>query len=298
LAVIIKPKRLTKTKLKKTLLIPFLTCLLLCSCKKKSIIEKELDSLEILSTNYNSIDTVFYENQKIKSLRFYKTKTEYINISFYESGKKKSIGPVKNNQCNSEYIDWYENGKQKWVRQYNLGNQIGKSINFQKNGKFEKQYDNDKKESTDYWENGNPKFKFIENKLQYYYYSNGNLIEKYDIVQKDEYYVKYFNENGKVVFSGNYKSKFLFKDNRKYNGKIICYFNNGKISHFEEVVNGIPNGKFYSYYGNGILKFESEVENGKENYYKCYYENGKVNFIRDGINKTFTSWDENGNLIK
>jgi len=272
--------------------------MLLFSCKKKSVIENELDNLQLSAENFTSIDTTFYESKKIKSLRYYKAKTEYINVSFYESGKKKSIGPVKNNQCHNKYIDWYENGKQKWVRQYNLGNQIGKSINFQENGNFEKQFDNDKKESTDYWKNGKPKFKFIENKSQYYYYANGNLMEQYDVTQKDQYYVKYFNENGKVVFSGNYKSNILFKDKIKFNGKIICYFNNGKISHFEKVYNGIPNGKFYSYYGNGILKFESEVENGKEIYYKCYYENGKVDFIRDGINKTFTDWDENGNLIK
>jgi antitoxin component YwqK of YwqJK toxin-antitoxin module len=284
--------------LKKIVLLTFIICLFLFSCTKKTIIENELNSLNISAKNFNSVDTTFYKNEKIKSLRFYKTRSEYIDVSFYESGKKKSIGSVKNNQCHDKYIDWYENGRQKWVRQYNLGIQIGKSITFQKNGYPENQFDNDKKESTDYWENGKPKFKFKEKKLQYYFYSNGNLMEKYDIIKTDECYVKYFNENGEVVFSGNYKSKYLFKDNKKYSGKITCYFNNGKISHFEKVVNGIPDGKFYSYYGNGNLKFESEVVNGKEIYYKCYYENGKINFIRDNINKTFTSWDEKGNRIK
>lgn len=260
------------------------------------MIDNELDSLKISSKNFNFVDTTFYKNKKIKSLRFYKVKTEYIDVFFYESGKKKSIGEVRNNQCHNEYIDWYENGKRKWVRQYKFGNQIGKNITFRKDGKIENQFDNEKNESTDYWGNGNPKFKFVKNVLQYYYYSNGNLIEKYDLINKDECFVEYSSENGKIIFSGHYKGKILFKNNIKYNGEIICYFDNGKISHFEKVVNGIPNGKFYSYYGNGILKYESEVKDEKEVYYKCYYENGKVNFIRDGL--TFTSWDEKGNLRK
>ena len=284
--------------MRKLILLSFLTCLLLCSCKKKSVIENELDSLKISAKNFSSVDTTFYENKKIKSLRFYKVKTEYTDVFFYESGKKKSIGQAKNNQCHNEYIDWYENGKQKWIRQYNLGNQIGKSIMFRENGNLEKEFDNDKKEMTDCWENGKPKFKFIENKLQYYYYLNGNLFEKYDLFGEDEYNVGYFNENGKAVFSGFYKNNILYKDNSKYNGKIICYFNNGKISHFEEIINGSPIGKSYGYYGNGILKFDIEFKNGKELISKHYYENGKLNSIRDRKNKTDTEWDENGKLIK
>lgn len=252
-----------------------LICILIFSCTKKSIIEEELDSLNLFSKNFNSVDTIFYKNKKIKTLRFYKSNSNYINVNFYESGKKQSIGEVKNSQCHNEYIDWYENGERKWVRNYDLGNQIGKNIEFRENGKIEKQFDNDKNESTDYWENGNPKFKFIENVLQYYYYSNGNLMEQYDKVNSEESFVKYLSENGEIIFSGYYKGRVLFKNNEKFNGTITCYFNNGKISHFEKVVNGIPDGKFYSYYGNGILKFEGEIENKKMIYYKSFSSDGK-----------------------
>jgi antitoxin component YwqK of YwqJK toxin-antitoxin module len=284
--------------LKKYILLSFLISLLLSSCKEKTIIESELESLGIAKENYNKIDTAFYQNKKVKSLRFYKEKTEYIDVNFYESGKRKSLGNVKNNQCHNEYIDWYENGKQKWIRNYNLGSQIGKSKSFFEDGNLEKEYDNNTKESTDYWENGKAKFKFIEKISSSYHYFNGNILEKYKNKLNDEYDVEYFNENGKVVFSGLYKKKILFKDNLKYNGKIICYFINGKISLFQNVVNGIPNGKFYSSYGNGNLKYECEVDNGKEIYYKAFYENGNIHFIRDGIKNTFTEWDEKGKLIK
>ena len=280
-------------------ILPILLVSLLCSsCKKKTVIESELNLIGLKPETFKLIDTTFYYSKKIKSLRFIKTKTEYIDVFFYESGKKKSIGPVKKNQCHNKYVDWYENGKDKWTREYFYGKQIGKSIEYQENGNLKQINDNDKKEITEYWKNGNPKMKFKEGGLQYFYYSNGNFLDKYDPINKTEYLVKFFNENGKIVFSGNSKSNILYKNNDKYNGKIICFFNNGKISHFEEIINGVNDGKFYSYYGNGILKFEGDYKNGKEAFYKCYFENGKVNFIRDAKNKTFTQWNEKGELIK
>jgi antitoxin component YwqK of YwqJK toxin-antitoxin module len=275
-----------------------MTSLLFSSCEKKTVIESELDSVGIKPETFKLIDTTFYKNKKVKCLRLVNSTTEYTDVFFYESGKKKSIKPVKNNQCHNKYIDWYENGAIKHEREYILGNQIGKNIEYRQNGNLKQLFDIEKKESTTYWENGKPKFMFAENGSQYYYYYNGNLIEKYDKTNKDEYLVKYYNENGEVKFSGKFKLNILYKNEKKYTGKIICYFNNGKISHFEEVLNGVPNGKFYGYYGNGIIKFESETKNEKEIYYKCYYENGKVNFIRDGIKNTFTQWDKNGKLIK
>ena len=165
--------------MKKHILLFFTFSLLISSCKNKTVIENELDLLGVVSKNYNEIDTSYYENKKVKSLRFYIAKTEYIDVNFYESGKRKSIGNVKNNQCHNEYIDWYENGKQKWIRNYNLGNQIGKSKSYFENGNLEKEYDNDTKESINCWENGKAKFKFIENVSSSYHYFNGNYLEKY-----------------------------------------------------------------------------------------------------------------------
>ncbi|MFH7017539.1 hypothetical protein [Flavobacterium sp. FlaQc-47] len=264
------------------------------------MIENELSAIEINKENYNVVDTILYERKKIKTLRFHKAKSDYIMVGFYESGKKKSIANIKNStQFYDKAIDWYENGKPKWIRKYDRnGTQIEKNISFRENGSIEHEYDNDTKESTDYWLNGKPKFKYIENVSQSYHYFNGNFMEKYTQKIKDEYYVEYFNENSDLVFSGLYKKKILFKDNARYNGKIICYFNNGKISHFENLINGIPNGKSFAYYGNENLKYEREVKNQEEIFYKAYYENGKVDFIRDQVKNTFTKWDEKGKLIE
>ncbi len=267
------------------------------SCEKKSIVEKEIETLKITKSEYINIDTTFYKDNKIESLRFISDSTEYLIISFYKSGKKKFYGKIKNNQCHDKYIDWYENGKYKWTREYIFGRQIGKSIEYQPNGKLKQINDNDNNEITEYWKNGNPKYKSKENNYTYYYYSNGNYSEKFDNLGPNESTVEYFNENGNIIFKGEFKKNILFKDKIPYNGKIICYFNDGKISHYEEIINGIINGKFYVYYGNKNLKCEGEYNNGVEVFYKCYHENGKVNFIRDNKNKTFKAWDENGKLI-
>lgn len=302
MAVIIRNQNKNVLKLKNNLrnfiLLIFLASLLFSSCEKKTVIESELESLEIKPTNFSSVDTILYKSKKIKSLRLIVTKTEYVDVSFYESGKKKSIGQVKNNQCNGKYIDWFENGKLKWTRENNFGNQIGKSIEYQENGNLKQMYNNDNKEITEYWVNGKPKFKFIEKVSQSFHYINGNIMVKYSMKLNDENDIEYNNENGKLVFKGVYKGKFLFKDNLKYSGKIICYFNNGKISYYENLVNGIPNGKSFGFYGNGNPKFESEVKNDKEVYSKYYYENGNIKLIQDGIKNTNTYWDINGKLIQ
>ena len=108
------------------------------------------------------------------------------------------------------------------VRKYdNNGIQIGKNINFRENGSLEHEYDNEKEESTDYWLNGKPKFKFIENVSQSYHYLNGNFMEKYThkTQKKGEYNVEYFNENGKVnIIRDGIKNTFTQWDEK---GKLI-----------------------------------------------------------------------------
>lgn len=162
--------------MKKYIILSLLVCSLFTSCKERTKNEIELDSLGINVENFNRIDTVFYKSKKVKSLRFYKEKAEYVNVGFYESGKKKSIGNVRDSQCHNKYIDWYENGKIKWLRQYNLGIQIGKNIEYLENGNLKQQYDNEKNETTEYWENG--KVNFIRDGIKFTQWDeNGNLMK-------------------------------------------------------------------------------------------------------------------------
>ena len=68
----------------------YLTFLISCQ-KDKSIIEIELNELNINSADFTEMDTSFYENKAIEKLRFVKSDKEDIRVFFYESGKKKSI---------------------------------------------------------------------------------------------------------------------------------------------------------------------------------------------------------------
>lgn len=280
--------------LKIHILLSILICLFISSCEQKTKIEFELESIGIKPENFIRIDTVFYEGGEIQSLRFHKDKNDYVDVDFYELGNKKSIGRTLNNQVQGEFIDWYENGKEKWTRNYTVGKQIGKSIKYFANGNLELVYDNSTDEIVQFWLNGKTKFKYLENKSQSYHYWNGNFLEKYQKTPSDDDEVEIFNENGKLVFSGLYKKNILFKDNLRYSGEIVCYFENGKISYFLNLKDGIPSGRFYTYYGNGNLNYEGEVQNKKEVYYKSYYESGRLKFIRD--EKTFTQWRENGKM--
>jgi antitoxin component YwqK of YwqJK toxin-antitoxin module len=286
--------------LKKNILLPVLICLLFSCCEKKTVIENELSRIGITKENYKVRDTFYYKNKKIETIRFYKGKSDYIKVDFYESGKKKSLITIKNkNVIYDKVVDWYENGRPKDVREYDSnGVQIGENISFRENGKLEHVYDNNTNEATDYWINGEPKLKYIINVSQSYHYFNGNFMEKYVQRIKGEYYVEYFSENKDLIFSGLYKKNILFKDNLRYNGKIICYFKNGKISLFQNVVNGIPEGEFYACFGNGNLKYQSAIKNEKEIYYKAYYENAKVHYIRDRTKNTYTEWDKNGKQVE
>lgn len=267
--------------------------LLVTACKEKSVIEKELDILEIDATNYIKTDTSYFDHKKIKSLRFYINKKEYTEVKFYKSGKKKVLYTIKNNQIHGKNIHWYENDSLESISEYNLGIQIGKQTTFFENGNRQQSYDNDTDESIDYWENGKAKFRFIPKKSQSYHYLNGNYMEKYAILKDGKIAMELYNENGELVFSGIDHDDVLYKNDSLFTGKIICYFNTGKISHYEERLNGKVIGKYYGYYGNGNLKFEGE----KESFYKHYSENGKLDMFKDVTNKTSYYYDEEGKPI-
>ncbi|WNM18060.1 toxin-antitoxin system YwqK family antitoxin [Flavobacterium capsici] len=275
---------------------------IIISCKEKSVIETELESIEVHPENFSKIDTTFYENKTIKSLKFING-NDYVNVQFYKSGKKEFIHPVKNRQCHNKYFDWYENGTIKWEREYNLGNQIGKSISYRSDGTLENIFDNSTNEHTTFYKNGKRKetllFKPNSTNDQIQYYFNGKIKSRFISLGNGEHSAEYYNENGEKVFDGFWKSTLLLNhDKQKFTGNIITYFANGEISHFSNHKNGIFNGKFYDKYANGNLQFQGIYINGEAGKYEHYYENGKLHYINDPKNKIHKEWDEKGNLIK
>ncbi len=254
--------------MKKHVFIFSLVILLFSACTAQSVIDKELDDLEIDAADYTKIDTLFFKSTKIRHLTFKKNNHE-ISVSFYESGKKRS---------------YY---------QYKDGTLYNKSFNWNENGNLETSVDQDTHELINYWENGKIKFKKIDDTYKSYHYLNGNYMVKISRLKDRSTSYELYHENGDLSFSGIFRVRILYKNNAPYTGKIVCYFNDGKISSYQEVKNGKDIGKYYGYYGNGNLRSEGEVGV----YSKDYYENGNIQTFRDDKNKLTTEYDKKGKVI-
>lgn len=287
--------------MKKILIISLLALIIAACQKEKSEIDVQIHELGINPVEFENIDTLWYKNKKIESLTFHKKANEYYKISFYENGSKKQLYRIKNSQFHGKAIDWFENGNKKWTREYQNGNLIGHNITFQENGFKKQDYNTESKTSTIFFENGNPRVKYADSSA-IYYYDNGNRFEEYiyEFNSQNENtgggIVKFYSENGDLVFEGNYDKTLFSKDGEKFNGKIICFFNDGKPSLIFDLKNGITDGKFFTYHGNGILKFEGETIDAEEVYYKSYYPNGNPEYESDKRNNIEKRWDENGKL--
>ena len=276
-----------------------LTALISCQ-KNRSMVEIELNALNINSTDFTQIDTSFYKNKSIEKLRFVKSDTEDIRVFFFESGKKKSIIPVKKSQVHGECTDWYENGQIKWKRFYDNGNSIKQSTKYDENGNRTKIDDFTDGSFTEFYLNGKPRLKRSD-KLYIDYYLNGKIKTNYSVKSDSLTIVEYFNENGKESFSGFSNSKFVLFKNKDslFNGTITSKFNDGEIAYQQTFVDGLPNGECISRFGNKNLEFELEFLNGEEiGIHKRYYPNGNVQSIKNFDTNEYKQWDENGNLVE
>ena len=286
----------------KKILITSLLALVITSCQEeKSEIDIELQELGINSSEFQKIDTLKFANENIESLTFHKIENDYYKLAFYENGSKKQFYRIKNDQFHGKAIDWFENGNIKWTREYVDGNMIGTNITYQENGFKEQDYNTENGTFIYYFENGNPRLKTSDSSTTYYY-DNGNKFEDY-IYQFNSQnentgkgIVKFYNENKDLAFEGTYDEALFLKDGVNFNGKITCYFDNGKPSLSFNLINGINEGKFYTYHGNGNLKHEGETIDAVEIYYKSYYPNGKPEYENDKENNIIKRWDENGKL--
>jgi len=275
-----------------------MSILFLISCKKETIIEREIKSIPINIVEFQNIDTTF-ESGKIIGLKLHRTNQEYIEIVFYKSGKKKSIHRILNGQCHGNYFDWFENGQVKWKRSYINGNIVGFNNEYDEKGRL-KQSSTEKPNS---WKtftyHDNNKLKCIRTDKSFTeFYSNGQIKCNYKIKDNNQF-VQYNNQNGTLVFDGIYDSETNTISNQfgNYTGKILTTFEDGKISNQEEFLNGYANNLQHTYYPDGQSKFIGSFNNGKRvGIQKYYYENGKLNYFDDYDNNIHKRWTETGEL--
>tara|TARA_B100001057_G_C22870969_1_gene958838 strand:+ start:3317 stop:4147 length:831 start_codon:yes stop_codon:yes gene_type:complete len=271
----------------------------LISCQKdKSIIEIELNELNINSADFTEMDTSFYENKAIEKLRFVKSDKEDIRVFFYESGKKKSIIPVKNSQVHGECIDWYENGKTKWKREYDYGNFVGLNERYDSLGIITNRikYTSDGEEYTTFFKNGKPA-EFNSDSVQIRYYLNNNVMSKFNKSNDSLSSIKFYNENGSLVLKGEIDYEFkLLKNKKPFSGEVIGKFMSNDTAYYFNRINGKMNGRAFFKYGNGQLQSEMYFENGKQKgIHKSYYLNGNPRSYNDYENNISKYWNENGN---
>lgn len=274
-----------------------LTVFITCQ-KDKNNVEIELNKLNINSNDFVEIDTLFYKNKTIEKLRFVKSDNEDIRVFFYESGKKKSIIPVKKSQIHGECVDWYENGKTKWKREYYYGNFVGLNEKYDSLGIITNRikYTSKGEEYTIFYENGKPA-EFTSDSIQISYYLNNNFLHKFNKTIGSFSSVIFYNENGSLVLEGEIDSEFkLLKNKKPFTGEVIGKFKSNDTAYYFNRINGEMDGRVFFKYGNGQLQSEMYFENGKrKGIHKSYYLNGNLRSYDDYENNIHKYWDENGN---
>ncbi|WP_248724713.1 tetratricopeptide repeat protein [Seonamhaeicola sp. ML3] len=224
-------------------------------------------------------------------------------IWYYENGKKDIVKNYRDGNLHGELIDYYKSGNIEEKRYYEFGNAEGKWLGYHENGKVsdEKNYYNDKL-------HGKRKFFSKSGHLQLIrFYEHGRLIG-----------YSYLDTNSKEV---------PMIPLERETGKIISYFDNGKVSREMEYLNGDLVNNYKEYYYSGQLESEmnfiadkyngpvtSFYQNGTKksvfNYQYgvlqglavLYHENGKlkeeINYRNDVLHGENKYFDDNGKLVK
>lgn len=275
-----------------------ISLIVLISCQKeKSTIEIELNNLNITADDFIKIDTSFYDSKTIEKLRFVKSDKEDVRVFFYESGKKKSIIPVKNSQVHGKCINWYENGKTKWRREYDNGSFVGLNEEYDSLGIIRKRikYKSNDEEYTIFFKNGEPA-KLNSDSLNVSYYLNNNIQSIYFKTNTELDSVKFYNEDGSITFAGEFDSNYdLLKNKKHFTGEVIGRFINGDTAYYFKRINGKLSGRVFYKYGNGKLESELFFNDGViKGIHKSYYLNGNLRAYNDYENKINKYWDENG----
>lgn len=132
------------------------------------------------------------------------------------------------------------------------------------------------------------------------YYPDGKIKEHYFLNKKDTNkfegkLVKYF-ENGKISETVNYKDG-------KQNGTRTIYFQSGNVNIIENYSNGLFEGKYLTFNENGSKDSEGQYKkNSMTGLWKFYFENPKnvvkeeVTFEKNMENGPFKEYHTNGKI--
>lgn len=223
--------------------------------------------------------------------------------TWYDNGKINATINYLNGEIDGDYITYYQDKRIKSKTLYDFGLEVGKSIDYFKNGK--------EKISTNYYQgklHGRKKFFDPTGKLQLVrFYEYGRLIGySYEDKNGDELpMIPLKNETGKII--SYYNNGKIAKELEYKNGDLInmykSYFYNGNQEDEIHFVDGEYEGVKKEFFENGKLMEESEysygVLHGKK---KEYFENGIIkseeSYINGQLNGICLYYNEKGKLKK
>lgn len=227
--------------------------------------------------------------------------------SYFETTNgPKRTGTYLKGLKNGQFIDNYENGQTKWVRNYKQDILTGKEEFYFNNGELKWFGENtiiSKKDPikiafTHYHPDSSVSQKgyLINDKLEgtiQEFYSNGNL--------KSEMHFKEGKRNGltKTYYQDGSLLQKVYYKNDILTDSMYSYYPDGNLKEKGYFIHGLPNGIISSYYEDGVLKQEVSFKNDTiDGAYKTYFHNGNVKSLaiyHDGVlNGDLVTYYENG----
>ena len=209
--------------------------------------------------------------------------------SFYENGNSKEEIYYINGEQTGERSEYYENGNKKYVIKKDNSKKLFEHLWYYENGNSKKlenkQIDNDKRigEYKEWYDNGQLSevgtyISEYERQGQWLeYHKDGSKKLEAEFKNGDFLIHNYWNEKGEQILTngtGLYINEYsIFEGvidrneqeykNYKRHGKQYSY-SNGKLTLYQEMVDGKENGITKSYDDEGNLTVETIYENGKE----------------------------------
>ena len=207
--------------------------------------------------------------------------------TYYKDNNVKEIIPLSKGVIVGTFKSFYENGKPKEEIHYSNGEQTGERIEYNENGN--KKFSISKSDNpkgylhSHFYENGNLKSTeiYISNNNRdgkwIQYYSNGQMKSETEFIQKEFFVQNCWKEDGTQIMkdgTGLYINEYSIFDgvidrneqeykNYKRHGKQYSY-SNGKLTLYQEMVDGKEHGITKTYDKNGNVTEETIYENGKE----------------------------------
>lgn len=224
-------------------------------------------------------------------------------IWYHANGKEQSVRNYLNGNLNGESIDYFEDGTVESKSYFEYGIREGEQIVYHKNGKkvHTTEYFNDKvhckKVFYDYDENIQLIRFYDHGTLIGYTYldTNSNELPMITIKNETGKIISYF-DNGKIAREMEYKNGDLVNSYK-------AYYYSGQLENTLTFVDNEYNGSDIEYYPNGNIKSDKKYQMDLlQGITKNYYENGKIkeeiNYRNDTRNGEANYYNKNGKLIK